>query len=176
MQALFEEVARLPFSAEEVKKEYLALCDTKNVLIETNKTHHLCVYTLPYHKDSQRVLMGHHIKADKWLVPGGHIDKDETIKQTAVREIAEEMELYLTIEEMSEPFFAEITNITNSKPPRYCQKHYSIWIYFSSPSTDIVLDPGEFYESSWLTLDEGIEKTTDPANKEALEKFKKIAL
>lgn len=43
------------------------------------------------HPSGGSVLLIHHKKLDRWLQPGGHVDEtDETVAQTAFRELAEE--------------------------------------------------------------------------------------
>lgn len=172
---LIDELKALDFEQinKEVKRECLTRIAEGKLTIQEDPYSHFGVYTLPYHPLSKKILIGHHIKADKWLAPGGHIDDDETIKQTAVREINEELRLQVTKTDISEPFFADIANIV-SKPPRLCTMHYTIWVYFLSPINTIILDPGEFYESRWVRLEEASELTTDPANKDAFKKFAKV--
>lgn len=40
--------------------------------------------------DNQKVLLIYHIKLQKWLSPGGHVEEDETPAEAARREILEE--------------------------------------------------------------------------------------
>ncbi len=40
--------------------------------------------------DNQKVLLHYHQKLDKWLPPGGHMEKDESPAETARREVLEE--------------------------------------------------------------------------------------
>ena len=176
-QTLLDEVQMLPLAdlnSLEIANTFLKHLKGRKLTMEDNPEHHLCVYTLPYHKQTKKILIGHHIKANKWLAPGGHIDGLETLKQTATREIREELAENLTEMQISDPFFVSISHITNSKPPRKCQTHYDIWIYFSLPTLDSVLDASEFYESKWASLEEAIKLTTDQANKDALTKFSRI--
>lgn len=173
MSLAIADIASLPFRLEKEKSAGIALFNTKKYIIDENPLEHFCVYTLPYFPQTQEVLLGHHKKADKWLVPGGHIDPKETITQTAVREVKEELGLTITSTAISQPFFVDITNII-SKPPRQCKTHYSIWVYFSSDKNTYTLDPSEFYESGWFPLIDAVEKTTDQANKDALRKFTKM--
>lgn len=170
---LLNEIQELPFDSEEIRAAFVALSETKKVIIDENPHQHVCVYTLPYHHETKQVLLGHHIKANKWLVPGGHVDAFETIVKTAIREIKEELAIGITTSEISPPFFVDVTKIT-SKPPRFCTVHYSIWVYFSCPSNMIVLDRSEFYDSKWVSLSEAITKTSDQANKDALSKFSQL--
>lgn len=168
---LTEEIKNLPFTEEDIAQAFFRLGKGGKMVMEDNAFEHLCVYTLPYHAESKQVLLGHHIKADKWLVPGGHIDRGETIKQTAIREVAEELGAQVIADDISEPFFVDLTPILNSKPPRVCALHFNIWVHFSVPTNTFVLDESEFYESKWMALNEAIEKTTDRSNKDALSKF-----
>ncbi|CAN5204172.1 hypothetical protein BH11PAT1_BH11PAT1_1740 [soil metagenome] len=171
-QRLLKELKSLDFDQLNtlVKDEFLQRLQQEKLIMDEDPFSHICVYTLPYYAASQQVLIGYHIKADKWLIPGGHIDADETIKETAVREIGEELGQRVQIETISEPFFFDITRIT-SKPPRQCTTHYSIWVYFPSLSNKTILDASEFYASTWMSIDEAIAKTADQANKDALQKF-----
>jgi 8-oxo-dGTP pyrophosphatase MutT (NUDIX family) len=51
---------------------------------------HLCVYFALIDDASRSVLLIHHVKAQMWLLPGGHVDEGEDPRDTAKREALEE--------------------------------------------------------------------------------------
>jgi hypothetical protein len=46
---------------------------------------HYCSFFLPYDQQTGKIYLGHHIKADDWIPPGGHIEPGETPSDAAIR-------------------------------------------------------------------------------------------
>src|ERR1700678_599555 len=55
---------------------------------------HLCVYFALIDDASHSVLLIHHVKAQMWLLPGGHVDEGEDPRDTAEREALEEIGIH----------------------------------------------------------------------------------
>src|ERR1700723_1473213 len=52
---------------------------------------HITCTGLVLASDGERLLLVHHRRLDRWLLPGGHVDPDDTeIWETASREVIEE--------------------------------------------------------------------------------------
>ena len=62
------------------------------LLRDEHSPNHFCVFFIPYHKKTNSVFIGHHVKANLWIPPGGHVDTNETLTGTAIREIYEELQ------------------------------------------------------------------------------------
>ena len=60
-----------------------------------NPEDHFCVIFVPFDVGRESIYMGHHIKADDWIPPGGHIREGETPIQSIKREFSEELGVVL---------------------------------------------------------------------------------
>lgn len=69
---------------------------------------HFCCYFLLYNPATKQVFIIHHKKSGLWLVPGGHIDKSESLVQTLNREIEEELGIKDRIKNEIKPFLLTI--------------------------------------------------------------------
>ncbi|MDM5227262.1 NUDIX hydrolase [Cytobacillus sp. NJ13] len=67
------------------------------------------VYALIYNKDSEQILMVNN-KGQGWSLPGGAVEKDESLEQAVVREVEEETGLAIkagNVLAVNEAFFQE---------------------------------------------------------------------
>jgi 8-oxo-dGTP pyrophosphatase MutT (NUDIX family) len=79
--------------AEKSKELILALLEFGVAPLERNHFNpgHLTCTGVVLHPKQDRVLLVHHRRLERWLLPGGHVDeKDECISETARREVIEE--------------------------------------------------------------------------------------
>ena len=124
---------------------------------------------------NDRILLHFHAKLRKWLPPGGHLEKDETPPECAIREALEEtgLEIEIIREEhlwlnhfnaasFERPFMCLLENIPehNSHP---AHQHID-FIYLARPiggelSTQAISDTG----ARWFTHKEVIELKSDSA-------------
>lgn len=70
------------------------------------------------------------------------------------------------------PFLIGITPIENPTQP--CKAHYDIWYAIPTDGHDFKIDPREFHETRWLTVDEARILVADPLNLQALAKIEEI--
>lgn len=118
------------------------------------------------HAASRRVLMRYHDKYDMWLVPGGHIELDETPDAACIREVKEEVGLDIKLhpgrkhEDESHDRLALIQpEYMDIHPISPDHRHISM-IYFATSEMMDTLEP-ENHEKSrglrWMTKEEVME-------------------
>ena len=105
------------------------------------------------------------IKSGLWLFNGGHINKDEALKEAVKREIDEELGRKIDIKIPKNPSLLTITNIDNL-PKQLCKRHYEIWFFMRVKKNKFFPDEKrlekEFYETRWLTGEEAKKLVIDP--------------
>lgn len=136
---------------------------------DENPKSHFCVYTLPYNPEEKKVFIVHHKKAGLWIAPGGHIDRGEQLLQTLNRETNEELGVKDSFKELPPPFLLTITAIDNLVQP--CKTHYDIWFLFPTDGSNFCVNPEEFYDARWLTVEAAKKIVTDQANLKALDRI-----
>lgn len=138
---------------------------------EENSKTHFCVYFLPYNSQNKKVFIVHHKKSGLWISPGGHIDKGETPMEAVNREISEELGVKSFFKDTPAPFLFTIVLIETQNHP--CKAHYDIWFLVPTDGSNFNIDPTEFYDTKWLTVEEAKKIVTDPSNVKALEVVEK---
>ena len=139
---------------------------------DENPQSHFCVYFLPYNSQNKKVFIIHHRKSGLWLSPGGHIDHGETLLEALNREIHEELGVKNFFKEEQSSFLLTITPIENRIQP--CKAHYDVWYLVSTNGDNFNVDPAEFYDMKWLTIEEARKIVTDKQNLKALEIIEKL--
>jgi len=133
----------------------------------------------------RRVLLLHHKGHDLWVPPGGHLEANEDLNQTALREVLEEtgLKVHLVGEKGLPPFKGLLLSSSNNVSsgddvlpqqlilPQGIQvetispDHQHIdFIYFAVPE-DPAIDPlacNESHDIGWFTLEEASELKTFP--------------
>ncbi len=112
---------------------------------------HLVSYFVLVDVARRKILLVDHIKAERWLPTGGHVEKDEDPRATVEREIQEE--LHMPAEFLSvNPFFITQT-VTVGKTAGHTD--VSLWYVLKADSTKkVTYDPGEFNGCRWFDYEE----------------------
>ena len=162
----------LPICTDEVRSHWRdRLQDDRLTRDEYNKSH-FSIYFLPYDIITKKVFIVHHKKSGLWIFPGGHIDKGEVLMETLNREIEEELGVINKIKEEIQPFLLTITPINNITQP--CKEHLDIWYRIMTDGSEFNVDPKEFHETRWVSIDEARKVITDPPNIEALNRMEQL--
>ena len=151
MHAIFEqEVLKLkdkPYVDQDILQKFLMRIYTKEPLTKTqNKGNHFGSFLLPINKRNRKIYMGHHIKANIWLPPGGHIEENESPDEAMRREFQEELGIEL-IQEETELFNLSITFYQN-------HWHYDFWYLIYTDLHDFKFDSKEFLVAKWIAIDD----------------------
>jgi len=162
-------ILKLSICSEKVREYWLKRLAEGNLTRDESDKSHFCAYFLPYDPTSKKVFIVHHKKSGLWLAPGGHIDKGEELMQTLNREIEEELGVKNKVTEKIGPFLLTITPINN--PGHLCREHLDVWYRIPTDGSEFNVDPREFHETRWLTIEEAKKLVTDPPNIEALDKM-----
>jgi len=139
---------------------------------EENIHSHFCAYFVPFNPMTKQILLGDHKKSGLWLMPGGHIDPNESLLTTLNREIEEELGVTEFYTERPQPFLMTVTNIVTDVRP--CQKHFDVWHLMETDGEGLKIDYTEYNEVRWVTIAEARDLVTDPANHAALDRLEKL--
>lgn len=116
---------------------------------------HYCSFFLPFDQTSGKIYLGHHIKADDWIPPGGHIEPGETPSDAAVREMKEELGVNIT-KDMLTPFNLSVKEI--NQPERGCMSHYDVWHLVDIKVQEFNYLKSEYHDAGWFTVKDGLKK------------------
>lgn len=159
-------------TAPGVASKFLERLKQDNFTRDENSKSHFCVYFAAYDPQAKEIFIGHHKKSGLWLFNGGHIDRGETIKETAIREIGEEWGLDGNDFKILPPSLFTITEINNpTKQP--CNFHYDIWCFIAidkdnfKPDRDRLSE--EFHEAGWKSTIGAKNLTKDKSTFKAIE-------
>lgn len=150
-----------------------SLNDKRGFIKKNNVSHHFCCFLVPLYLPSKSIYLVHHIKAQSWIPPGGHIDPNEMPELTVKREFKEELGYNLTDEQVS-LFDISIAHIEN---PMTCVTHYDLWYtVMCKEQTPYVFEKKEFHDAGWFPIDEAIKRVSFDRIRTVLDKIKKLAL
>lgn len=120
-------------------------------------TKHYCAFFLPYDSAEQKIYLGHHIKANDWIPPGGHIEPGETPSDAAIREMKEELQVDISKAQLR-AFALSVKPI--GRPESGCLMHYDIWHLVDIKVQDFDYLKSEYYDAGWFTIPAGLAKIT----------------
>lgn len=129
---------------------------------------HFCTFFVPIDFKKKRIYMGHHIKADDWIPPGGHMEPGEVPEDTTRREFTEELGYHLKNEKIE---LVDISITLIDDPQRPCTAHFDFWCLVHIDERHFDFDRGEFHEAQWFSFDEALKKTERPHIRAVMEKF-----
>lgn len=114
---------------------------------------HLVVYCALLDEAERSLLLVDHVKAKRWLLPGGHVDYGENPRWTVERETLEELGIIPKFHDRlgsGNPLFMTITQT------RGANSHTDVTLWFvlrGDKSVELHPDPREFNEIRWFGLD-----------------------
>jgi 8-oxo-dGTP pyrophosphatase MutT (NUDIX family) len=111
---------------------------------------HITTSGLVLSPDSSRILILHHRRLDRWLLPGGHVELDDpTIEAAAAREILEETGVAVTGGTLAG---ADVHGIPPKRGEPY-HLHHDLLFHFHAGSDALILSD-ESHAVAWCSPDE----------------------
>lgn len=132
---------------------------------------HLVSYFLLLDSEKKKVLLVDHINAGLWLPSGGHVEPNEHPKETAKREILEELNVEAEFL-LDDPFF-----LTVSQTVGLTAGHTDISLWYllkGSSEIDYCFDKEEFNQIGWFSFKDVPYDRSDPHMQRCLEKLKTL--
>lgn len=126
------------------------LSSTDKVTKELNIDEHFCAFFVPINRKTKSVYLVHHIKADDWIPPGGHIIFGEHPTETVIREFYEELEYKISKKQISN-FTLSYKDISRN-PRNPCKLHFDFWYLVDVPKKNFNFLKKEFYDAFWHPL------------------------
>lgn len=106
-----------------------------------NPPKHLVSYSVVIDPFKKKVLLADHKKSGLWLPTGGHVEPDEHPKETALRELKEELGIEFDLL-LEKPLFITVTETVGSTAGH---TDISLWYVFKGDSSQSLLfDEREF--------------------------------
>ena len=138
-------------SPDLIEKFLNKLSSTDNITKELDIDEHICSFFVPVNKKTKSVYLVHHIKADDWIPPGGHIKFDEHPVDTVIREFEEELSHKIDKSQI-ELFTLSIKDISDN-PRSPCKVHYDFWYLVDVPKKNFNYLKKEFHDAYWHSIE-----------------------
>ncbi|MEK7432632.1 MAG: NUDIX hydrolase [Cyanobacteriota bacterium] len=137
---------------------------------------HVTASALVINQSVTKSLLTHHLKLDKWLQLGGHVEhSDNDIFDSCIREVKEESGLELISFYSKEIFDIDVHLIPNLKNASLSHFHYDIrFLIVASDKEQINFDFNESNIVKWFNFAEIVNLSLDESIYRMIEKTKKI--
>ncbi len=133
-----------------------------------NHQAHLCAYFSVVNLQKTEMFLVHHKKSGLWLPTGGHVEKGESLEETVLRELKEE--LGIVWKKGLKPFFVSRI-ITKGKDSGHI--HNDIWFLVAiDQKTKLNPEEREFLNWGWFGLNQAGFKSSEPNIKRVIKKIK----
>lgn len=123
---------------------------------------------------SQRILLHHHRRLDRWLQMGGHVEPDETTIDAALREGAEESGLRDLALLRESVFDLDVHDIPAGRgEPQHA--HFDVrYVARTSHPHAIIVDRAESNELSWMDLERAAAMMNEDGSRRVIMKIRKM--
>ncbi len=171
---LFEYKKRYMDESEKVGK-MLTFIKTENALLgKVNTKGHLTASGWILDKNFEYVLLTHHAKLNMWIQLGGHTEEDESVYQSAHREVIEESGLK-NIKGFKEIFDIDIHLIPPYKDTKG-HYHYDIRYVFVGDKDEKIVVTNESIDLKWIKLEDVKNYTNEESILRMVEKTKVLRM
>jgi 8-oxo-dGTP pyrophosphatase MutT (NUDIX family) len=122
--------------------------------------------------ESNRLLLHHHRRLDRWLPMGGHLESGESPAEAALREGGEEsglQDLQLVSEDILD-VDKHVIPATEDEPEHF---HFDVRYVAQTQRPDaIAMDAAESKELAWVDFDRALELMDDESSRRAIKKIR----
>ena len=151
--------------------------DNVNPCTRENLDGHITCSSWIVDQKMEKALLIHNKKFDKWLQPGGHMEKDETVFEAALREGIEETGVKELNFYKKEIFDIDIHQIPeNKKKGEPAHYHYDIRFITQAKDYNVSIDKEECSDFQWVSLKDLKSKTSDESILRMVSKTEEIKL
>lgn len=158
-----------PFNEQEQADRQMILSALKNendIYYRTNLARHMTASAWVVNKSFDRVLMVFHKIYNSWSWLGGHADGDEDLLSVAIREVQEESGIQSVVPISKEIFSVESLTVDgHEKKGHYVSSHLHLnvtYLLMADDSEDLKIKEDENSGVAWFTLEEALQKSTEP--------------
>jgi 8-oxo-dGTP pyrophosphatase MutT (NUDIX family) len=170
-QEIIKLLNNIPSDEEVVLKFKHNLAEGK-LTRDENPENHFCAYFAACDFKAKQFFIGHHKKAGLWLFNGGHVDKNETLRETVAREISEEWGLNINDLNVKEPALLTTTDI-NNPTKQTCRLHLDVWYFIDVDKNTFKPDLSklaeEFHSVEWMDLAKAKQMISDKNTLKAID-------
>ncbi|OGK52664.1 hypothetical protein A2970_01425 [Candidatus Roizmanbacteria bacterium RIFCSPLOWO2_01_FULL_44_13] len=148
------------------------ISSTDRLTKEVNLDEHICAFFVPINRKTKSIYLTHHIKADDWIPPGGHIKLNEYPIETVIREFEEELSHKITKDQI-EIFNLSVKDVRGN-PRSPCLLHFDFWYLVDVPKINFNFLKKEFYDAYWHSFDEALGKIKTPKYNQIIRILKEV--
>lgn len=168
----------VPYNEQEQrdKEELLRALLMENVFFRENKMAHMTASAWVVNRDRDKILMVYHNIYDSWSWLGGHADGERDLLSVAVREVQEESGIQKVKVLKEDIFSLEILTVDgHEKRGQYVPSHLHLNVTYlleAAEDEGLQIKPDENKGVAWFSVEEAIERSTEPWFQERI--YKKL--
>ncbi len=168
----------VPYNEQEQrdKEELFRALLMENVFFRENKMAHMTASAWVVNRDRDKILMVYHNIYDSWSWLGGHADGERDLLSVAVREVQEESGIQKVKVLKEDIFSLEILTVDgHEKRGQYVPSHLHLNVTYlleAAEDEGLQIKPDENKGVAWFSVEEAIERSTEPWFQERI--YKKL--
>lgn len=139
-----------------------------NAFARSSEYGHFTASAFVVNKDMTKVLLIEHLKHNMWLIPGGHIDDDESALAASIRETEEEVGIKISDLTLLDYKILDIDvhriseDVTKCEPSHF---HYDVrYIFKLDDEALIEINKSEAKDYKWIDISEVIDQDNHLSN------------
>lgn len=151
------------------------LKENENFAYRSNLSGHFTGSAWIVNENFDKALLIHHVKLDKWMQPGGHIELgDNSFLAASLREAKEETGIS-DFHVISENIFDIDIHLIPEKNHEKEHFHYDVRYFLQAKNNNITIDTAEVHNAKWIAIDDLLNENTEESIRRMAEKTKNFA-